>query len=121
MFMNAQFGYVGHYQLLDGGLLEQMGRDDRGWKVWKESFVKLLIETGRDFSLRSVAQVDGVGPPKIRDWEAIDEEERRAGLHGLGAVKALEKADRAAARRQQAEPQLSCWRPAPPSLTTWFD
>ena len=30
MFMNAQFGYVGHYQLLDGGLLEQMGRDARG-------------------------------------------------------------------------------------------
>lgn len=60
MFMNEQFTFVEAYPLLDGGTLAMLGG---GWPTFKHSFVRLMIETARDFSLRSVAQVAIVGPP----------------------------------------------------------
>lgn len=54
---------VEKYALLDGNLLASLGG---GWPEFKHAFVRMMVETGKDFTLRSVAQVSGVGPlPRI--------------------------------------------------------
>jgi hypothetical protein len=58
MFMNMQFGAVEKYALLSGDVLAHID----GLQNFKHVFLKLLISTSCDFSVRSVPQVGGVGP-----------------------------------------------------------
>lgn len=51
---------VANYALLDSETLALLGG---GWPNFKHAFVRMMIETGKDFSLRSVVQVSVVGPP----------------------------------------------------------
>jgi hypothetical protein len=59
VFMNMQFTALQDYPLLQGGVLSYV----QGLEHFKEIFIKLLIETSKDFSLRSVPQLHVVGPP----------------------------------------------------------
>lgn len=59
VFMNTQFNCLQEYPLTQGGILASI----QGLENFKEIFVALLIETSKDFSLRSVPQLSCVGPP----------------------------------------------------------
>jgi len=56
-FMNKQFYYVSQYPLLSEGILG----DTQGLSTFKHTFLTLLVETSRDFSLRSLAQINLLG------------------------------------------------------------
>lgn len=58
VFMNMQFSSLEKYPLFQGGVLTYI----QGLENFKSVFVRLLIETSTDFSLRSVPQIECVGP-----------------------------------------------------------
>ena len=58
IFMSMQFNCLQEYPLTQSGVLACI----EGLENFKEVFVKLLIETSKDFSLRSVRQLCVVGP-----------------------------------------------------------
>jgi hypothetical protein len=70
---------VANYALLDGNTLALLGG---GWPHFKHAFVRMMVETGKDFSQRSVAQVPGVGPPP--PVAADDDDPAEAGEAGAG-------------------------------------
>jgi hypothetical protein len=59
VFLNMQFSAVDKYPLLQSEVLTFV----QGLENFKHVFVGLLIETSIDFSLRSVPQLDNIGPP----------------------------------------------------------
>ena len=86
MFMNTQLQNVSSYELLDANTLAMLGG---GWPFFKHAFLSLLIETGKDFSLRSVEQVACVGPPPPAK-EARDPNLKPAAEGGVGGGGAAE-------------------------------
>ena len=59
MFMNYQFTSYSTCFFTSDPLLDTF----EGMEHWRSIFLHLLIETSKDFSLRSVQQIAGVGPP----------------------------------------------------------
>ena len=69
VFMNMQFTALQEYPLTQGGILASI----EGLENFKEVFVKLLVETSKDFSLRSVPQLKVVGPPPSSEYAIANE------------------------------------------------
>jgi hypothetical protein len=59
VFTHMQFAMLSSYELMNNGILDQM----EGLEKFRHVFLHLLVETSKDFSLRSVAQVPDIGPP----------------------------------------------------------
>lgn len=84
-FMYRQFSMLEEYPLLQGAVLA----GSQGLENFKEVFLRLLVETSRDFALRSVPQAPCVGPER----DAADIADGKRATDGLPAEGAVDAGD----------------------------